>query len=306
MFKHIKKFFRDTFRNSRAITRLTTALVAVPVAAVTMLALQTIVIGPLFRNRTLVPKLFSKMACGLLGLRVVFNKNSAPLVKDQPAIKMYNHLSFLDPLVVGSVVDGAFVGKGELLKNKILGQLLKTFGFIGVRRRREFNSQSNGQIVRHLNRGESINFFPPATTVASPEVPMFHAAFLEPLYGGEAVNKKGQPIVLEKDVVTQAFAINVVHVGKHKRGAETTDKNKLFGHYGDPAPGKGFFSKIWECMKIDQTIELTAFPARQPEAYPDAKALANQAALDVASIVNPGQTTFRKARIPVSTPPQNP
>jgi len=310
MFKHIKKFFRDTFRTSRATTRLATAIgIALPVA-LGLVALQATIIGPLFRNRTFSTKLVSKMICAVLGLKVVFNKESAPLGKGKPTMNIYNHLSFLDPIVVGSAVDGLFVGKGELLKNKILAGVLKSVGFIGVRRKREFNSQSNGKIVDQLNQGDSINVFLQGTVVAKPEVTQFHAGLLEPFYGGQAVNKRGEPVALKKDVATQAFALNVTRVGKHKRGAETTDNNKLFAAYGDPAPGKKIWSKIWECMKINQTIELTAFPIKEPEAFDSARDLANQAALDVASVVNPvqaeairqGRATFKKAKIPVARP----
>jgi len=311
MFNHIKKFFRETFRNSRAMTRLTAAITLALPAVVGLVALQATVIGPLFRNRTFVTKLVSKMACALLGLKVVFNKKSAPLGKGKPTVNMYNHLSFLDPIVVGSAVDGLFVGKGELLKNKLLAGLLNLVGFIGVRRKREFNPQSNGKIIEQLNRGESINYYPQGTVVPKPEVTQFHAGLLEPFYGGEAINKRGEPIALKRDVATQAFALNVVRVGKHRRGAKTTDNNKLFAAYGDPAPGKGMWSKIWECMKINQTIEITAFPVKEPEAYDNARDLANQAALDVASIINPLQAeairqnkaTFPKAKIPFSPSP---
>ena len=300
----IKNTFKFTHRNTRASLRASIAVVAVPAVLALLVPLQALIVGPVFRNRTFLPKMFNKMMCGLLGLRVVFNKKSAPLAKGKPTMNMINHRSWLDIFVVGSTVDGAFVGKGELLKKPALAWLLKVANFIGVRRRREFNPQSNGKIVKHLNSGESINIFPEATVVTTGEVAQFRAGLLEPLYGGEAVDKKGVPVTLEKEVATQAFALNVVRLNGHVRGADEGKNSKILGFYCDPAPNHGMLVKIWKCMQMNQTIELTAFPAREPDAYQDARELANHAAQDVASVVNPGQAEFKPAKLPFTTPPK--
>ena len=300
----IKNTVVFTYRNSRASLRASTGFPTILAYLALAVPLQLLIVGPVFRNRTLLPKIFNKMVCGFLGLKVVFNKKSAPRVKGKPTMNMINHRSWLDIFVVGSTVDGAFVGKGELLKNRALAGLLKVANFIGVRRRREFNPQSNGKIVKHLNSGESINIFPEATVVTTGEVAQFRAGLLEPLYGGEAVDKKGAPVTLEKDVATQAFALNVVRLNGHVRGADEDKNNKILSFYCDPAPNHGMLVKIWKCMQMNQTIELTAFPAREPDAYQDARELANQAAQDVASVVNPGQAEFKPAKLPFTAPPK--
>lgn len=150
--------------------------------------------------------------------------------------------------------------------------------------------------------------FPEGTTDDSKEVRLFRAALPKLLYGGEegeAVDSKGRPVELQKDVVMQPVAIRVKAVDGQKAGPNLSEaENDEIRHlYSNPPAELGFLGKMWKRLQMDTTLEVTVFPPLDPKAYDDAEELLTQAALNVASAVNPGQTEFKKARIPVTAPP---
>ncbi len=282
-------------KNLRATTRLVAGVAALP-AIVGAAALQGLIVGPVLRNNTVIPKLIFTSLRKILGYKVEFNAASAPLVKDKPVWYLANHTSITDVVVAGVGLKGNFVGKSNIAKWPIVGQLAGALKFMGVRREPQYNGESMGKIAKNFNKGHNTIMFPEATVGNGKEVHLFRAGLLELLYGGKATEKKKfrkeKAVPLKQDVVVQPVAIRVKSVNGVNDNA--VDLYRMGG-------SESGLKKFWKRLQLKETtLELTAFPALQKKDYADAKAMANKAAADVATIINPGQTEFTKAPMPVS------
>ena len=116
MFTKAKQALKNFVLTARAARRAGEALIAAPVIGALAVA-QDKFVGPVLHNDTVIPRLFAKTMCHVLGYTVVFNKASAPIVKEKGTQVLFtpNHQSVADPLVIRSVIDAAFVGKAELM-----------------------------------------------------------------------------------------------------------------------------------------------------------------------------------------------
>jgi 1-acyl-sn-glycerol-3-phosphate acyltransferase len=289
----IKDYAGKAVRVARVTRRLLTIAAAVPVM-LGAVAAQALVAGPIFKNYSTIPNGVIKLARRLMGLKVVFNEVSAPVVKDQPTWFVANHLSTADPFVLGDKLNGTFAGKGELLKSAWIAPIVKAVKYIGLRRSKEFNPQSRGKIINNFNEGNNLVMFPEATTSDGMTVKMFHAGLITALFGEKGVNEEGQEVRLKKDVVVQPVAIRVLEVD----GKNAIRNKKLMGAYTREY-GESPLHRVFERLSHKKiTVEVTTLPPLNPADFADARALINHAAQDVANVVNPGQTTFEKAVIP--------
>lgn len=280
-------------KNTRAALRATAGVaLLLPIIAAT--ALQGFVVGPLTGNYTTIPNAIYKTMGKLFGFKYEFNKASKPIEKDKQTWFVANHMSIADFIVLGSTLPGTFAGKGDLLKWPGVAPMARAVKYIGLRRSKEFNPQSRAKIIKNFNQGFNTIMFPEGTTTPGKTVAMFHAGLITLLFGDKGTDKEGKDVVLEKDVVVQPVAIRVKDVaGQNAVGND--DLRNLYSMYDDD----NTLRRIWRRMQIkNMTIELTAFEPLKPADFKDAKDLINNAALSVASVVNPGQTTFEKAKIP--------
>ncbi len=280
-------------KNLRALGRAAAGIAFLPVAA-TLAGVQGLVVGPLTHNDTVIPGVIYGGLRRIFGYKVVFNKASAPLVKDKPVWFLSNHLSSMDFIPAGVILNGSFVGKGEIAKRPGLGPIMRAMKFIGIERKPEFNAQSRGKIAKNFNAGHNTIMFPEATTSDDGEVKLFHAGLLTLMFGAAAVDKRNRPVSLEKDVVVQPVAIQIKSVNG-KDAAKDRNLRDLYRINN----GSKKISNIWRSLQVKNvTIEVTAFEPLDPRKFANAQDLANAAAREVAKVINPGQTTFKKAVIP--------
>lgn len=285
-------------KNLRAAVRMGIALAATPVF-VGLAALQAFVVRPLTGNQSFIPNLIYNASAKLIGLKIKFNAASAPVAKKQ-AWYVANHISNADFLALGAKLDGTFAGKGDILKWPVVAQMARAIKYIGLRRSSEYNAESRAKLVKNFNDGQNAIMFPEGTTSDGSKVHLFRAALPGLLYGDPAVDKNKQEVKLDKDVVVQPVAIKIKSVnGKDPAG--NADLRELYCMYHE----ENMLTRIWKRMQVREiTVELTAMKPLKPQDFKDAKELMNKAALEIATVVNPGQTTFTKAEIP--SQPQKP
>jgi len=277
-------------KNIRAALRI---IIGVPAIA-TLAAVQGLVAGPLLHNYTVIPNLFYNITRRVFGFKIEFNAASAPLVKDKPVWFVANHMSMADFILLGSTLNGTFAGKSDILKLPVVAHLAQTVRFIGLRRSSEFNDESRAALIKNFNSGFNAIMFPEGTTSEGKKVHLFRAALITILFGEKGVDGKKTEVALQKNVVVQPVAIRVKSVeGNDARGND--DLRNLYSMQHENRT----LVRLWKRLQIrTMTLELTAFNPLNPEDFPDARALINKAALDIAGVVNPGQTTFEKANIP--------
>lgn len=90
-----------------------------------------------------------------------------------------NHVSWVDGPVFGSVAPAYFVGKAEIESWAVVGKLVAAGGTFFVRRGSGDSSSIMRQMATFLRTGESIIFFPEATTTDGRRVYKIHSKLLQ-------------------------------------------------------------------------------------------------------------------------------
>lgn len=284
-------------RNLRAAYRavagvgflLGTLLVALP--------LQAALINPFLKKYDhVVPRLVGKGVCKLFGIQTEFNKASAPIEKKRQAIYVANHMAPLDPPVLATVLKGHFVAAGWISKFRFInafGKAAKVM-FISQKKDETSKKRDRGQLVATFNDKQNVIVFPEGWTNDGTKVYEFRAGLTPPLYGGDAINMKGEPVSLQnKDIVVQPVAMRVKSVdGQDALGDPLMQEPYSMG-------GAGYSLKdIWRRLGYKNiTLELTAFPPLDPKDFPDGKGLMNEAHRQITALVAPDQTVIEKAPI---------
>lgn len=115
-------------------------------------------------------------------------------IPETPVLAVANHISWLDILVIASVLPASFVSKAEIRDWPLFGRLAKHSGTLFIRRGgHNAANQATEQITWYLLRGQNVLIFPEGTTSAGREVKHFHRRlFGAALHAGTPV----QPIAI--------------------------------------------------------------------------------------------------------------
>lgn len=113
-----------------------------------------------WRNR--LPRYWHKLALRAIGVRV--HVHGEPETR-RPLMVAANHASWLDILVLASVVDATFVAKAEVREWPVFGHLARLQRSIFIKReeRRQTREQAD-EMASRLNAGETVVLFPEGTT----------------------------------------------------------------------------------------------------------------------------------------------
>lgn len=172
----------------RAIRRIVGAiawtLVSIPIQAV-LLRLPG-------RGKITFARQYHAVLCRLIGLRVQVIGTPS---RDPSVLFVSNHSSWLDILVLGSVLEAAFVSKAEIGQWPLVGTVARLGRTVFVSRRRNSTGKEAGEIQERLRQGDSIILFPEGTSNDGTRVLPFRSSFLA--VAAEA--KQVQPVSLVYD-----------------------------------------------------------------------------------------------------------
>jgi 1-acyl-sn-glycerol-3-phosphate acyltransferase len=119
------------------------------------------------------PRLYHKVCCRLIGLRVV---RHGRIVRKRPILFISNHTSYLDISVLGSLIDGSFVAKAEIADWPLFGLLAKLQRSVFIERRASHSVRHRDEIGRRLEKGDALVVFPEGTTSDGNRVLPFKSA----------------------------------------------------------------------------------------------------------------------------------
>jgi len=142
--------------------RIALAVLVVAAATFVLLPFQLVALRFDLRLRRYIPRLWHRVACRMIGLRVTVHGTPE---KSRPLLIAANHASWKDILALGSVVDVAYVAKAEVRGWPIFGTLARLQATIFVDRgeKRKAGDQAD-EIARRLAGGEIVVLFPEGTT----------------------------------------------------------------------------------------------------------------------------------------------
>lgn len=151
-------------RSTDAMTWLRIVYMFLLLSVVTLVLLPAQLIGLYFDLpiRRRIPRLWHKVACHALGIRVHVHGR---LEAAKPLLLVANHVSWKDIMVLGSVADVAFIAKTEVRDWPIFGwlaRLQKTI-FVARDQKRHAGTQVN-EIAERLAGDEIVVLFPEGTT----------------------------------------------------------------------------------------------------------------------------------------------
>jgi 1-acyl-sn-glycerol-3-phosphate acyltransferase len=130
------------------------------------------------RRQAAVRRVWSKLLLRLCGMRL---RPTGTLPAEEPAMPptmvVMNHVSWLDIFVLNAVAPSTFIAKSEIRRWPILGALVAASGTMFIERSsRHAVHATNQEMVRRIQRGERIAFFPEGTTSDGRETLPFHAS----------------------------------------------------------------------------------------------------------------------------------
>ncbi len=119
-------------------------------------------------------RLWHRSVCVLLGLDIEI---SGEPTATAPALFVANHVSYLDILVLGTVLDTGFIAKSEVGRWPVIGYLARLIRTVFVNRdKRSSSSRQRDAIAERLAAGESLALFAEGTSSDGTEVLPFKSA----------------------------------------------------------------------------------------------------------------------------------
>lgn len=143
---------------------LRTAYIAIVLLIVTLILLPLQLLGLAFdwRLRRRIPRIWHRIACHVLGIRVHVH---GEVERAKPLMLAVNHASWKDILVLGSIADVVFIAKTEVRDWPVFGWLARLQKSIFVQREQKRSTgQQVGEIASRMADGEIVVLFPEGTT----------------------------------------------------------------------------------------------------------------------------------------------
>jgi lyso-ornithine lipid O-acyltransferase len=207
--------------------------------------------------------------------------------KHRPAIFIVNHSSWLDIVVLGSVLPACFVAKGEIAHWPAFGLIARLGRTVFVSRAKSGIDRERKLILERLAAGDNIILFPEGTTSDGTRILRFQTSFLA------LAEAPSRPDI---QLVTLVYdGINGLPMHRRDR--------PLISWYGDMTmaghiPGIGRLRSLHATLVLDAAIPAGTYPDRkQLSAALQTRLAANAARLRQGRPVDPLSTPLSPAVI---------
>ncbi|MDC0398400.1 1-acyl-sn-glycerol-3-phosphate acyltransferase [Alphaproteobacteria bacterium] len=216
-----------------------------------ILPFQLLALSTCLPLRISIPVLHHKLITKIIGLKI---DRVGDISGDKKVLFVSNHLSYLDIIILGSLIPGRFIAKSEVANWPIFGFLSKITRTIFIRRDRKASHEQVRLIKEQLDRCEKLILFPEGTSsdgrwVLPFKSPLFDAAML--------TNSIVQPITI------RYTHLNGIPVGYSSRS--------LFGWYGD----MDLRPHLWNALSLGIfTIEVVFHEPIRADQFSNRKKLA--------------------------------
>jgi 1-acyl-sn-glycerol-3-phosphate acyltransferase len=215
----------------------------------------------------------------LLGIKVQLIGERPRQAPRRPIIYVSNHTSWVDIPVVGGVLDGCFVAKGEVANWPVIGTIARLGRTVFVSRQRVTTGRERDAMREVLDRGDNLILFPEGTSSDGSRVLPFRSAFLAVAEPRADIDPSRVPLIQPVSVVYDR--LGGLPIGRANR--------PVFAWYGDMDIGSHFW-RLSQNVGLRATVLLHA--PIDPLHYPDRKRLTQL----VWSIVADGAATLRQNR----------
>ena len=190
------------------------------------------------RHAEWVPRLYHAGLCRILGIGI---KVVGVPVSHRPALFVANHSSWLDILILGSLVGGSFVAKAEVARWPGVGVLARLQQTEFVERARRKAGAHVHQLQKRLDGGARLMIFPEGTSTDGSYVLPFKSALFAAV---ERTPRSAKPVVQP---------VTVAYVRVDGRAADRRTR-PIVAWYGDME----FVPHIWGIFQLgDIGVDVT-------------------------------------------------
>ena len=238
-----------------------------------LMPLQAVFLRSSKRFSRLLPHLYHRHVCRLLGIRLAVE---GEVVRDRPVLLIANHTSWLDIPVLSAVAPLSFVAKKEVGTWPFVSTLarLQRTVFVDRTRRTSVGETANEMIVR-LIEGDAIVLFAEGTSSDGNRVLPFKTSLFA------AAKPPGRAVAAAAPSATVVQTISLAYTGLHGLPLGRGDRH-LVGWYGDMEMG----SHAWTLLKAGPLdVRIRVGEPVPLESFPDRKALAKFSETQVKSHV---------------------
>ena len=258
------------------VARRGLAVLAWTVPAMLIQALCLILPG---RAKVAFAQIYWAILTRLIGIKVRVIGKPAERQAGRPVIYISNHSSWIDVPVVGGVLDGCFVAKGDVASWPVISTIARLGRTVFVTRSRASTGKERDAMRGVLRAGDNLILFPEGTSSDGSRVLPFRTSFFslaEPLVGGDL---SSMPLIQPVSVVYDR--LDGMPVGRANR--------PVFAWYGDMDIAS-HFNQLTQHIGLRATVLLHA--PLDPARFEDRKALSRA----VWQIVADGASTLRQNR----------
>ena len=209
----------------------------------------------------------------LLGLHVRVIGELASSKSDRPVIYVSNHSSWVDIPVVGGVLDGCFVAKGDVAGWPVVGTIARLGRSVFVTRQRGSTVRERDTMQGLLAGGDNLILFPEGTSSDGSRVLPFRSSFFS------VAQSEARPIIQPVSVVYDR--LGGLPAGRANR--------PVFAWYGD----MDIASHSWRLARFSGLrVTVLLHAPMDPARFPDRKMLSHAVWRTVAD----GAATLRQNR----------
>lgn len=155
-----------------------TAYVTIVMVFIALLLLPFQAAGILLNSRLqrIVPNLFHRAACAVIGVRIT---QIGERTRESPALILSNHASWLDIIVLGAIAPVVFVAKSEVANWPLFGWLAKLQRTVFVERERRHKTGDAARAMGdRLLGGDAVVLFPEGTSSDGIRILPFRSALI--------------------------------------------------------------------------------------------------------------------------------
>lgn len=176
------------------------------------------------------PRWYHRQCCRILGFRVERRGRQS---RTHPTLYVSNHSSYIDIMVLGSLLQASFIAKSEVASWPFFGWLAKLQRSVFVERRRHKSGEGRDEMTLRLQSGDDLLLFPEGTSNDGNSVLPFKSA----LFAAANTEFDGHPITVQP--VSVAYTrLDGVPMGRYLR--------PFFAWYGDME----LASHIWRAVGL--------------------------------------------------------
>ncbi len=239
-----------------AVSRIIAGLRAVSflISAIVIL----LILGPMLalgRETAAVRKAYFRFIARVLGLRLVVTGKPTD---QRPALFVCNHISYLDVVALGAVVEGEFVSRADVADWPLFGVMAKAGSTVFIDRRRRATHHARDLMQDRIGRHRALIMFPESTSGNGNHLLPFKSS----LFNVAESEVSGRKVIVQP--VSLAYTrTNGMPIGIGWR--------PLWAWYGDMT----LMPHLWSMLQLGRTtIELAFHDPVSAESFVDRKALA--------------------------------